>query len=221
MRGIVLTTLLATTSVNAGGLAGLVIHMSPADYSGCDLLVDDELVCEAIDAIGVETGPQHAWIIAYGWSGLDGWPAELGIGSAGFGVAYPPNAIVTDWTLCTGGSQIPVDDETYGTWPASGTGILVSWPEGGHETLYGFAKIGYLSVAEDSFGKLEIVPHPVLGRAELAAPPPADTTWEIPPAWFSTADIDGLVPDDGWKSCNGFPPPVVTSSWARVKALYR
>jgi hypothetical protein len=209
------------SSASASNPWGFVIHTTPASYSSCP--VDDAtLTCESIDEVGDGSLPlQFVWIIAYGWNQIPGWPmvpSERGIGGAQFGVVYPIDVTVTGWTLCTAGSEIPQNDPVLGiTWPDSDSGNAVTWSGGEYYSASGFAKVGFFGVSQGSVGRLTVVGDPRIAEAQIAAGD--GTAFNVPPAAYSSADIDGSNPDDGRKACEELVP-VAEVSWGKIKSMF-
>ena len=117
----------------------VVLLASMPSYGGCadpQYAFMNEGVCE--DLLSYDTsGTPYVWVIV---SRNDGWPD--GIGAAQFGIEY--DAAVAAWTLCTGGSEIPVDD-----WPQSGAGLAATWAGGCYdvdENDDGMTTIGWFTI---------------------------------------------------------------------------
>jgi len=211
--------LAAASVASASNPFGFVLHMTPATYSGCATIDDATLTCEGIDVQGDSAAPQQfAWLIAYGWTTIPGWPTEpvvRGIGGAEFGIHYPAEVAVQGWTLCTGGSEIPQND-ALGVWPASETGNAVTWTGGEYTQPSGFAKIGFFAVPQGSTGRMTVMGDPRIDRAEIAA---ADTQiFLVPPAAYSSADIDEST-DEGRAACRE-DVPVQEASWGKIKSMF-
>jgi hypothetical protein len=205
---------------------GFVLHMTPASYSSCGGLDDATLTCDpltGIDPVGDGTLPQQfAWLIAYGWEDIVGWPehegSPRGIGAAQFGIHYDIDVVVAGWTLCTGGAEIPQNDPVLGiTWPDSDSGNAVTWVPVDYYSPSGFAKIGFFAIPPGSVGRLTVVADPRIGEAQIAA---GDATvFTVPPAAYSSADVDGSNPDNGRAACRDMVP-VEQVTWGRIKSMF-
>jgi hypothetical protein len=215
------TALLATSAL-AESPAGIVVHMTEADFSqgGCPLLVDEELACESIEPIGDGSVEQFAWLIAYGWDSLEGWGDEsVGLGGVTLGVTYPPETQVLGWVSCAD-FAIPLDDQLIGTWPESDTGIaLVFSGSNGYDPTSGFATLGFLRIEAGSSGRLAVTRHAAAQVDAVQFVSSDDTTFEIPVEGFSSADIGGDVVSNGERTCESAIPTVETS-WSRIKTLF-
>ena len=127
--------MIASGIVVAPGLAqetsGLVLHMAPADYSGCAALPEPGLTCSDIEIIGDSSQPQYLFVSTFGFNDTNypGWggSADAGIGAVQFGISYDDAAITLlgSMVLCTGGAEIPQTDPI--AWPAPNTGNAVTW----------------------------------------------------------------------------------------------
>jgi len=197
---------------------GITFHMTPTDYSGCGGVDDDLLTCETTDPSG-GTGSQFLWVLAYGWREAPDWPADRPLGGILFAVHYPPSVTMSGWSLCTGGSEIAVDNPVDGTWPESDTGLAATWPGSAYDPDSGFAKVGYLVVDEGSVGPVEVTEHAIKPVVQLVSGPPEFVTANVPPAGWSIADVDGST-GTGCRSCLIPPTPVRATSWAGVKAAF-
>lgn len=200
--------------------AGLVVHMTAADFSqgGCPLIVDEDLACGAIDPVGDGSIEQFAWIIAYGWSSLAGWGgASVGLAAASFGVRYPPETHVTGWISCTD-LTIPLDDLLLGTWPESDTGVAVAFTEG-YNPLSGFATLGFLRVQAGSSGTISIAGHAAAQIGDVQFVSSLTLTFDVPREGWSVADVGGDAPASAARACDSAIPAIDTS-WSRIKAIF-
>lgn len=208
----------AGTASAEGGTYGFEIHMAPADYSGCTGIVDADLDCGSIDPVGEEFTEQFAWVIAWGWENSAEWPEGAGIGGVQFAVRYPKDVSITGWSLCSGGSEIPVDNPVDGTWPQSETGIAATWSGGEYMSTSGFAKVGFLVVSDGSFGTLEIVPHVTTDLVEITSGPSGGlTTIVAGEGSWGRADVDGTE-GDTYVVCAKVPTESTT--WSAIKSMY-
>lgn len=115
----------------------LNLVIAPASYSGCTDVDYDAGECADLTSDPVP-GQAFVWVVA---SDIDGF--ETGIGAAQFGIGWDEEVGVQGWTICTGGAQIPSP-----TWPASGSGNIVSFAGGCYEPTGSNAKIGYFTVPD-------------------------------------------------------------------------
>jgi len=211
------TALLAMAGTSSAEGWGFDIHFAPADYSACDGLDDQAITCDDIDPVGAEFTEQFAWIVAWGWENAPEWPEGEGIGGVLYSVRYPKDTTITGWSLCTGGSQILVDNPVDGTWPQSETGMAATWAGGGFDSATGFAKVGFLVVADGSFGTLEIVPHVTTETVQMSSPGTDPTTIDVTDLGWGRGDIDGTE-GDTYVVCAKVP--TATTSWSAIKSMY-
>ncbi len=202
----------------AGGSPyGFLLHMEAPDYANCGIVNDNTVTCDDIMPDGADIGLQFAFVLAYGWEDIPGWPASRGIGACQFGIVYDEDVVVSGWTLCTGGSEIPQNDPLLGSWPESETGNAITWESGEYFQSNGFAKVGFFVVAADSFGRMTVNPDPRIGDALIAA---GDATvYPIGGEGWSSADIAGDGAGDGRRACDE-ATPVQNASWSAIKSLY-
>lgn len=198
---------------------GIALHMTPSDYSGCNGVDDDLLSCEVTDPSG-GSGQQFLWVIAYGWREVPDWPEDQALAGVLFAVHYPPSVTISGWNLCTGGAQIPVDNPVDGTWPQSDTGLVATWAGGAYNPASDYAKVGFLVVDEGSVGAVEVTEHASKPVVQLAAGPKGFSPFDVPPAGWSIADVDGTT-GTACRSCVMSPTPVESTTWGGVKAAYQ
>jgi len=201
----------------------LTWHFTPPSYSGCgDFIVSDGAIsCEILDPDFNDLGgqPNFCWAMVGQVPKGTGPGAPGGVGGVQFGIDYDPTVLLSGWTLCTGGSEIPQDDPE-GTWPAPGTGNAVTWSGGCYlvtENDDGLTRIGYLTIDAASSGYLFFGVDPRIGDAMGAGCDAA--TRAICGDMMGIADttIDG----EGENTCRAkCGVPVASTSWGRIKALY-
>ncbi len=181
-------------------------------YAGCadpDLVALDELDCVDVP-IGASVGPGFVWVVI---NHLDGF--ENGIGGAQFGLSHDLGFV--PWTLCTGGSEIPMDG-----WPASGTGNAVVWTDGCYEPPSETARVGFLSVAETSSGEIFVVGDPRIGDTIFA-----DCNADLFSICHSSSGGGSLT--DLYLACepcgkSGYPcydgTPAEATTWGRLRSVF-
>ncbi len=221
---LILFALVSTSALAQGDCPGneygFVVHFEDASYAGCSQLDDDVLDCDALAAAGATGVDQFAWLVTYGWENIPGWPIGPGLGGVEFGIEYDPTVDVLSWSLCTGGNEIPQDDEN-GTWPESHTGNAMTWGSADYMQPSGFAKVGYLTIAAGSAGRLAIIDDPRIGAAYIASgyhPPFEPQQFEVPPTGWSVGSVDGSGPT--CKTCDLMGTPITETSWSRLRQMY-
>lgn len=139
--GLPLRTTAGSSDVN------LNLTLTPASYSGCDdpaFVAIDEGDCGDLASAPIE-GPAFVWVVA-----------GVGDGSlAGLQFGAVHDAAVEGWTLCTGGLEIPENG-----WPASGTGIAVTWSDDCYDPPGEVARVGYFRVPDGSAGTVALTADP-------------------------------------------------------------
>lgn len=212
---------LLSTPALAQNPAGVVIHMTEADFSqGCARIDDASLACADVQVVGNSTTNQFAWILAYGWNTLPGWGGDdVGLSAAAFAVSYPPQTTVLNWTGCTD-LEIPLQDELIGDWPDPDTGIAVAFGiPGGYNPESRFATLGFLLIQSGSSGRMRIVRHAAQLIDAVQFVSSEDLPFDIPAAGHSAADVGGDMPSNGQRTCEG-TIPLEKTSWGRVKAAF-
>jgi hypothetical protein len=133
--------------------------VTPPSYSGCgdpDYDRLDTLACSDLGSSPL-AGPAFVWIVV---TDRDGFPG--GIGGIQYGIEYD-RVEVTGWSLCTGGSDIPMSG-----WPASGSGNASTWSRGCRDMAETTTRIGFLSVASADSGVIEVTGDPRIEGATWA-----------------------------------------------------
>jgi hypothetical protein len=142
-----------------------------------------------------------------------GWPN--GIGGLQFGIEYEiDGGDVVAWMHCAGGTDIPDPN-----WPASGTGIALTFLGGCHVPDAEVALVGVILImgSGDVSGDFRLTPDPRIGMALVADCNP--TSYEIcQPNLASWSLGTDVVPVCG-NHCGG--TPVEETSWGRIKSQYR
>ncbi len=170
----------------------LAVHVTDASYAGCTALDVDTLTCTTTIVEGSSAHAQFVWILA-----ADVWS----IAGVQFAIEYDSSVSVVGWTSCAGGLQIP---ETG--WPASGTGVAVTWDEPEYpDGPDGLAVVGYLTVEAGSTGVVTVVNDSRIGRAEYTD---ADgVTHTIAPGHLGVADVAGS--GGGERACEDVRDPAL------------
>jgi subtilisin family serine protease len=179
---LVLFLSLASSSLRAE--PALVVHLTPASYSGCETIDPSSMDCSDIVVEGNGTTSQFAWVLASG----------IGeIAAVQFGVSYDPGVDVTGWQLCTGGLQVPSE-----AWPDSGSAIAATWSHAQVPTSTdSLVVVGYFLVASGSEGVLAITPDPRTGDARYADAGAEEIP--IDGGALGAGDLDG--DENGYNSC--------------------
>lgn len=197
---------------------GLAVHVSAPDYGlGCDLFDDVAMTCDAVVEEGT-AATSWVWVAFYGY---DNVTASIGIGAIQFGIDFGAGLTVAAFTLCTGGSVIGTNDQQgYPNWPTeSGSAAAITWAGGcytnGSEEK--FCKVGYFFMVPGGSGMFSIAGDPRIENRVDGADCDAQV-FTVPAGGWSSADVFGDDPADGFKACA--PVPVETTSWGRIKSLY-
>jgi hypothetical protein len=194
----------------------LNLHLTEADYAlGCDAFDDAAVgVCENLESDPMPGEAAFLWIVL---SYAGGFPD--GVGGVEFGIEFEDIG-TGGWALCTGGLEIPSDE-----WPASVSGNAITWEDGCYAPVGEVAKVGYFIVTDGATGSMQVIGDPRLVPPEALF---ADCSvlddgnypevFTILPENLGGAELaDGTIP-----ACPEPPPtPIQTSSWGRVKELYR
>jgi len=215
-----------TTSATAGddvGPYGIDFHISAPSYAGCDARSDDAASCATQNPNGVAaSGAMWVWVFVSGVP--EATPAAAGdpwgIRALSFGLSYESLGFA-DWTGCHGGTEDPQDD-AEGTWPESGTGLTVTWPDDCHEVTGnddGLTAVGILTVGTDESGLLDVVTDPRVGY--VRATDCVGTGFRVCDERLGRADVavggtGGVVACD--ETCSLVPTR--SGSWSSVKAVF-
>jgi len=181
----------------------LQMHVTAPDYGGCTAIVDQNLRCGGIATDGGSTA-RFAWVLVA--------DAPPGIGGLQFGITYDAGIGAPTWTGCATGSEIP-----DAGWPASDSGMALTWAQGCYNVPGSFAKVGFLAVAAGATGVITTRDDPRNGVLEWA-----DCSTELFDLCAFGGSVgfggaDGYVPEDC--ECSG--PPVRERTWSRIKDSYR
>lgn len=194
----------------------LSVHFSSPEQTGCNVLPDAALTsCESINPGGVVTPvAQWAWIILTGVPDGTGPGNAGGIGAIAFGLDHTLEEPI--WSLCAGATEEP-----DALWPASGTGIRITWDDECHiveDNPIGGTVIGILTIDAAAKGLIQTTGHPDLGRATTTDC--AATTLTLCENLLGSGDAaaggTGGTPACG-TTCT---TPVEETSWARLKSTF-
>lgn len=225
---VVLATALATIaapSANAGedvGPYGVDFHISAPSYAGCGARADAAATCATQNPNGVvASGAMWVWVFVSGVPGDPGAGAPDGIGSLSFGLSYDALGFAS-WSGCHGGDEDPQNDKG-GTWPESGTGLAVSWPDECYrvtENDDGLTVVGILTVGTDETGLIDIIADP--RRGTVHASDCLGAGYVVCADRLGRADVaaggtGGVVACD--ETCTMVPTR--PGSWATIKSAYR
>jgi hypothetical protein len=223
----IVATSIVVGNVRSGEPVGpyaLNIWFRQPQYSGCmgDFHDLSQFDCGSVDSRASDYGfaGNFAWVL------LSGVPPEgtsgdvAGIGGLQFGIDFLATVELGPWALCTGGAQIPQDDE-FGTWPAAGTGIAMTY-EGGcqyPDNPEGFMKVGYFSaVTRESAGEVWFVEDPRIGDIIAA-------DCEINIYGFCEEQLGrgetAFTGNPGYVACGALcAVPVRESTWGQLKSAF-
>lgn len=191
-------------------------HFSAPTPVGCLALGDGAIAtCGTLQPNGfVSTQPRWAWIVLTGIPEDQGGGEAGGIRSVSFGIEHSLAEPV--WSLCNGGSEMP-----DATWPASGTGITVTWPDDCYHataSAVGGTRVGILTIASDASGPITVVPNPATGVASVTD---CDgVVYELCPGALGVADATPAG-DMGVTACgNACATPAASLTWGNIKAAF-
>jgi hypothetical protein len=202
----------------------LDFHFAPGIGHCQDGLAEDYILsCDYLDPSFNDFGGQHSivWVIVGGVPDGTTFGESGGVGGLQFGIEYSEGTVVSSWTLCSGGSQIPQQNEG-GTWPSSGTGNAVTF-SGGCKTVTanedGLTKVGYFTIQpRSSPGVIRFTEDPRIGMA-LAADCAA-TPIRICRESLGVGDLT-VGGSGGTNVCGTLcAVPVREATWGSIKAAY-
>jgi hypothetical protein len=145
---------------------------------------------------------------------------SLGIAGMEFGISFPPQIAVGQPKAC-GDLDFPQNG-----WPATGSGILVTWDRITHcknTNSEPFVPGTVLVIGASMYvyaygpGQLSVTPGPVSGRAKVADCRAAET--DITAAFPSHLGTAGFGGAPSYNPCNG-PTPVKETTWGKIKNQY-
>jgi hypothetical protein len=201
---------------------GLDFHITPPNYAGCAAGADVTATCANRNPNGVTaTGAMWVWIFASGVSdGTKGTAAD-GIGSIAFGLEYDAGVGPAIWSACHAGTESPQNDKG-GTWPESGTGLAVTWPDDCYrvtENDDGLTAIGILTIDPAATGFIDFIEDPRPGA--VSATDCSGATFAVCPERRGRAEVTaggtgGVLGCD--ETCT--QSPVDRRTWSAIKAVY-
>jgi hypothetical protein len=145
---------------------------------------------------------------------------SLGIAGMEFGIAFPPELAVGTPTAC-GDLDFP-----QAGWPASGSGILITWEGSTHcqnQNSEPFVSGSVIAIGASMYcyayapSQLAVTPGPVSGKLKVADCGAAETNLtNLIPSRFGIAGFGGAA---SYKSCTPVVP-VRETTWGRIKTQY-
>lgn len=204
--------------------AAIVAHVTPAGAFDCNTLpglTSGSIVTQASDG-GCVGGVGSQWDV---WLVVCNGSDSTGVRGAEFGIDYNPDPYggiyVANWTLCAdqdfpdanwtpgGGTSSPASDVV--TWIPENCQITNSEPFVPKTVI---AVMGVLNVWLYSPDRLQIIPKPQSGRAEIADCDGAQETILLPgPSHLGYSDF---CLSAGYNPC-GLPTAVEPTTWSRLK----
>jgi hypothetical protein len=202
----------------------LDLHFSSGSYSGCG----SGSVAPAFGCADIATGneaiaPPLLLSVLLGGVVPHAPGSFGGIGGVQFGIDYPPSVLLGQWTLCTGGAEVP-----EAAWPAARTGNAITWPQGCLPSVAnpaGLVRVGFFTIDAGSTGVVDLIGDPRMDDA----------------AWFYDCEAEGYFLCDALlgsanATIGGSPAAIacggscgvvnvpngqtVATSWGRIKSLY-
>lgn len=164
-RWTVAWTFAAVSTTAAHASVNLNLATTAPSYSGCaDPAFDWIDTGSCSDLLSPpRSGPAFAWIVL-----SDGESFAGGLSTARFGIEH--TALVTGWSLCTGGTETP-----EAAWPDSGSGNAVVFGDGCIDPPGENVRIGYFELSDASTGVLRLASDPRTGTAAYGQCTPDET----------------------------------------------
>lgn len=216
MSGLALLLATVPASVAVAGTQSHAIsfHFSTPQPAGCPTFNDGVISsCDVIRPNGVtHPSAQWAWVVLSGVHDGTGPGNAGGIGSVSFGLEH--SLVSPIWDLCAGATA-----KADPGWPASGTGITISWDDDCYlveNNAIGATALGILTIDAQATGLIQASAHPGLGRATTTDC--AGTELTICPNLLGNGDAMAGG-SSGMPACGlTCTTPVEESSWARIKS---
>ena len=203
------------TVAEAGGAGQPMMALHVATYAAKNICAVPQLPSRCEDY--VINSPSSGFFQVY--VTISKYDSSL-IAGAQFGIqyegAYGVGCDVFGWRSCA--------DLEYSSdsWPASGSGNLLTWEYGtncqGDTLAYSPILVGAFELSTYSGDLFSLVPRPADGRAKVAdcSLVEMDITDETP----SRLGAVGFGTEPGYNPCLGPLTPVRTTTWGRLKTLY-
>lgn len=206
-----LIALLSAVPALAGqeGPYALDFHFTGTSYAGCAALPDASLSCATMNPNGVVVSNfMWAWVV------ISGVPDPAGVGSVSFGIDHALTDIV--WSTCTGGTDMP-----QAGWPATGTGITITWPDDCYvvtDNGDGATALGSFVVANDETTLMFLRDDPRVGEALVTDCDALTTEICLERLGIADATVNGT---QGMVVCgNPCVTPAEEATWGAIKAVY-
>jgi len=201
------------------------MHVTNLSYTGCAGFPDQNWSCENILTIGVDLPFYWAWVLIGDVPSSDGPGMPGGVNSVQFGIEYDPGITGLAWSLCEGATETPQDDGN-GTWPASGTGNLVTfdggcfgWGGQSPDNPDGLTKIGAFVLESTDTGIFHLTADSRLGEARLLDC--SLTPFVVCEELLGSVNAEAGGDPEPQVCGGGCDVPVLERTWAGVKAAYR
>jgi hypothetical protein len=207
----VLCASVAGVAAEAASEPVLLMHVTEADASFCDLVDDRSLRCSGIVTSAPSGGPYFVWVLMGDVSD---------VGGVQFGIEYESAIQILSWTSCAGGLQMP---SASPPWPASGSGNAITWTEGCYRPgPGGFAKVGFFLLGGGSSGWIGFAPDPRHHESGLPGYQYSNCDGDTPDMceYHGRAAIGGGTGAHP-RDCECSGPPVTERSWSTIKDTYR
>lgn len=204
----------------------VLLHVAPVTESACSNGPSDpnEIVTQA--SASPEGTPYHVYLIGAP-EGADSPETVYGITGLQMAIRYdahtrPGQGIqIMNWTRCSD-LDFPGD-----TWPASESSNTITWSIDNCQQRQ-IVVAGYFDVVAYGPSALTIAPFPPSGMVKLARCGGVEVVSEIDPARIGWVSVGGAAQGFDTDGCNplvepciSVPTPTQTSTWGRMKNLYR